>query len=130
MTKRDDAARRAIWAQAEAMGVPAFLTPLWKERHTMTKTKTTLLAKEFPDFDVTTLPTIPVGFVDSSWHNDACPSFTKGDLHLFVDYADKTLSEWPDSPRYSLLRNVGSNATELCHSDNWSDILAAIEAAK
>ena len=28
--------------------------------------------KEFPDYDLATLPPIPSGWVDSSWHNDIC----------------------------------------------------------
>ena len=94
-------------------------------------TTTTLLVREFPDYDVTTLPVIPEGFVDSSWHNDACPSFTKGNLQLFVDYADPAMRETEyggkDSPRFVLIQE---DAEPLVVTDNWSEVLAAIEAAQ
>ncbi len=31
--------------------------------------------REFPDFPVYGMPAIPAGWEDTSWHNDACPSF-------------------------------------------------------
>ena len=93
---------------------------------------TKLIAKEFPDFDVSTLPTIPFGWVDTSWHNDACPSFSNGNLVLFVDYAEPTMRECgPDAPRYSLIRyGVGSEATTVATTDEWQRMLAAIEVAR
>jgi hypothetical protein len=99
-----------------------------KARHTMT----TLIAIEFPDYDVTTLPTMPVGFVDSSWHNDACPSFTKGDLTVFVDYADSAMRECgPDAPRFVLVRHTSDgDVTTLATTDVWARLLGAIEAAE
>ncbi len=93
---------------------------------------TTLIAIEFPDFDVSTLPTIPVGFDDSSWHNDACPSFTKGDLTLFVDYAEPTMRECgPDAPRFALVRHTSDGAmVTVASTDEWARMLAAIEVAQ
>lgn len=64
-----------------------------------------LLAKEFPDYQLATLPaSFPTGLEDTSWHNDAMPSFqcNLSGAHLFVDYADKALSERPEAPRYRL----------------------------
>jgi hypothetical protein len=88
---------------------------------------TTPIAIEFPDYDVSTLPTIPVGFVDESWHNDACPCFVKGTLQLFIDYADPAMRECgTDAPRYALLRTVDVEPVVLCQSNEWADILAAI----
>ncbi|MET4576758.1 hypothetical protein ABIE13_001867 [Ottowia thiooxydans] len=48
------------------------------------------LRREFPDFDITTLPTIPEGYVDSSSRIDAAPSFENAELGLkvYVDYAN------------------------------------------
>jgi len=45
-------------------------------------------AHEFPDFDAADLPDLPDGFVDESWHNDACPSFVRGSVTVFTDHAD------------------------------------------
>jgi hypothetical protein len=47
---------------------------------------------EFPGFPVEDMPTLPEGWVDASWHNDACPSFVNEGLKaaIFVDYRDKS----------------------------------------
>lgn len=88
---------------------------------------------EFPDFDASTMPEIPAGFDDVSWHNDACPSFlneTAG-LILFVDYADPAKREFEDTERFSLnVWDVGNTGTVLVSSDDWQVVLAAIAAAK
>jgi hypothetical protein len=34
--------------------------------------------EEFPDFDPAAMPAIPQHWGDTSWHNDACPSFDAG----------------------------------------------------
>jgi hypothetical protein len=52
---------------------------------------------EFPHFDFE-IPTIPEGFVDSSWHNNVCPSFERklNDTHsitLWVNYLDENRRE-------------------------------------
>lgn len=51
-----------------------------------------VLKAEFPDFDVSTLPLIPPHFTETSWHNDACPSFMafeegETQIRIFIDYA-------------------------------------------
>jgi len=79
------------------------------------------ITSEFPDFvlDVE----IPESFSDESWHNDACPCFiskTLG-LALWVDYADSSMRELPDSPRFSLTK-VDS---EGCHWDSIGDVMAS-----
>jgi hypothetical protein len=33
--------------------------------------------QEFPNFDPATMPEIPTGWEDISWHNDACPSLRR-----------------------------------------------------
>lgn len=83
---------------------------------------------EFPHFilDVT----IPDGFADQSWHNNACPSFEKqlpdGQyLIIWVDYADPKDRDYSQFPRFS----IDLHDTDYCHvdtliaSDNWQDIL-------
>jgi hypothetical protein len=51
-------------------------------------------AIEFPDYGMLDV-TIPDGFEEASWHNDACPSWINETLHLrlMVDYADPNDSE-------------------------------------
>ncbi len=54
---------------------------------------------EFPDF---TMPdvTIPPGFEDISWHNDAMPSWfdEKHRIKIWIDYEDQDDSEFSDIP--------------------------------
>jgi hypothetical protein len=47
---------------------------------------------------------IPDGFIDHSWHNDACPSFYNPDLRLVLhtDYADPSRRDTPDLGRFRL----------------------------
>lgn len=87
---------------------------------------------EFPDFDPATMPAIPAGFDDVSWHNDACPSFQNeaSGLIIFIDYADKSLSELPSVPRFSLseIDPEEEGDTGIAASDDWSEIQAHILA--
>lgn len=94
-----------------------------------------LMAKEFPDFDQATLPTIPAGFEDTSWHNDACPSFQHEGLglHLFIDYADPDDREMGSPFRFrvdqlvkqSYIDNDGKDATVWEWPDDGADTLVA-----
>jgi hypothetical protein len=91
------------------------------------------LKEEFPDYPEDTLPTIPAGFVPTHWHNDACPSWERGDLKLFIDYPDAhkaTRAEFEGdlSERFSLMLMTDSGSVDLAYSDDWSEILAAIAA--
>jgi hypothetical protein len=60
---------------------------------------------EFPDFAPDTMPVIPGSFLDTSWRNDACPSFTSDvlGLSLFIDFADPAAREFPDGKRFNLI---------------------------
>lgn len=89
--------------------------------------------EEFPDFPPETMPAIPAAFLDISWHNDACPCFESAELRLilFVDYADKALSEFPhpETPRFTLHDFIdGETRDFIKSSDDWADILAHIVA--
>lgn len=85
---------------------------------------------EFPDFDPATMPAIPEGFADISWHNDACPAFhhqTVG-LVLFVDYADKASREFAESCRFQLCACDADGAPEetLLESEDWAEVVEAL----
>ena len=95
-------------------------------------------ATEFPDFPASDLPPIPVGFEDTSSHNNVCPSFTwntgddKTSLLLWVDYSDNALREFPrDYPRFLLQVGVDTEKqqTTLYSGDDRDACVAAIEAA-
>lgn len=83
-------------------------------------------AREFPDFDLATMPEIPADYVDVSWHNDSCPSFLNeatGRI-LFVDYADAENREHPETPRFNLnVWDCGNTGETLVESDDWNAIL-------
>lgn len=45
---------------------------------------------EFPAYPVASMPAIPEGFADRSWHNEACPSFIHeaSGVVLWIDWPD------------------------------------------
>lgn len=84
--------------------------------------------REFPDYGVLDV-TLPLGFTDESWHNDAMPSFAKElpngyFLKLWIDYADQSKSEVPMTSRFSLgLYNQDmEHITDLKYVDDIADI--------
>jgi hypothetical protein len=88
---------------------------------------------EFPDYDPATLPAIPEGWVDSSYCNDVCPSWTTADRlwQIWIDYADPSEREFTDARRYTAkpLDSDGCIINDyVCgeHTDDWSVILRAI----
>lgn len=100
------------------------------------------LRQEFPDYDVATLPPIPEGFDDTSWHNNSAPSFESSELRLAVwtDYADAEQSEWPEMRRAGDLKRFSVNRTDAdgayisdepeLSSDEWADVEAFITAER
>jgi hypothetical protein len=94
--------------------VEAASLPLWR--------------REFPDFD--SLPAVPAHWRDASWHNDACPFFIASpSLGVFIDYADATLREYPDTARFIVVAMESGQHTEsaaLLESDDWPSVLAFI----
>lgn len=101
-----------------------------------------MLQREFKDFDLATLPAIPWTWQESSWHNDACPSFTIGDtlgsgegIQVFVDYHDPQQSEFPELRVNGGFRrfnaqsiNSDGDRADIASSNDWNDILAAVIA--
>jgi hypothetical protein len=88
---------------------------------------------EFPRYD-DTLPELK-GFVDSSWHNDACPSLMKyiddkgTFIQIFCDYKDKSESDFADVNvenyrRFSMMlaSNEHDWSLSLIESNSWEDI--------
>lgn len=86
-----------------------------------------LTAAAFPDFDLSTMPeTIPAGFVESSFKNDACPSFWNeaAGLQIFVDYADIDAREFPGSPRFHVVDSV--NGDSLISANDWVELTGKV----
>ena len=89
--------------------------------------------KEFPEFPVADMPAMPAHgeFVDTSWHNDACPSIASDalGLHVWIDFADKSVREFEDGTRFIVARQddgivIGGAILE---TDDWDEVLAVIE---
>jgi hypothetical protein len=99
-----------------------------------------LLRREFPEFDVATLPAIPDGFECCAWHNDTCPVWFETSLApmdstdaatrmmIAIDYADASIREYPESPRFGLHMQDGDDCSPeiVCQSNDWSKIVAAV----
>jgi len=94
------------------------------------------LVDEFPDMPLDSLPEIPAGWEDMSWHNDVSPSFlvhTRADgayVRVWIDYpdeADRELStkrytaSWYDAEGNSL-----SEWVPFVETDDWPTLLAAV----
>lgn len=93
---------------------------------------------EFPDF--LDMPELPRGLRDSSWHNDACPSFIVWQdetvpkyetFKLWVDWANPDLREIPTAKRFTLCAMSEDGRFEsislIEESDSWEDIRPAVE---
>lgn len=98
-----------------------------------TLTDLALWQVEHPTFPASAMPDIPAGFIDESWRNDDCPSFTSKALRLglFIDYPEADERSYPNAPRFSLYRisaegEMDTEADTSLHTDDWSEILAAI----
>jgi hypothetical protein len=91
----------------------------------------------FPDFKLDI--TIPEGFQDNHYKNDACPCWFKPldgadyGLQLWVDYKDPKLSECRDSvtePRYILQLidfNVDFSGMDVLLSSNFNEVKRVIK---
>lgn len=91
---------------------------------------------EFPDYDASRLPAIPAHWVDQSWRNDSCPSWSVGPFMVYVDYADPAMREHFEGPRFSVLNNPDAPNGDPDHnesvldSDDWDEVLACVAAGE
>lgn len=87
------------------------------------------LLAEFPDYDGC-VPDLGPDWVEDSWHNDACPSFSCDAirLRLWVDYVDPAKREFTALPRYTLHRidEDSAYAGDLLNSDSWEEVATYI----
>lgn len=85
---------------------------------------------EFPDFDTTTMPDIPEGWADISWHNDTCPSFrTFTGFQVFVDFLDPELREYPEGFRFTVHADaeVVDGNEVLFETNEWPHVLEYVD---
>lgn len=93
-----------------------------------------LLRDQHPNFDTATLPAIPEGWEDTSWRNDACPSFaTPAGVRVWVDYADPAMRDTPSMARFGAYYDPEDALTDadthhIYEGEDWDALLAAVEA--
>ncbi|MBK4736215.1 hypothetical protein JJB74_16450 [Noviherbaspirillum sp. DKR-6] len=95
-----------------------------------------LYQREFPGFGDLGV-SLPEGFEDASWHNDACPSFDKllpnGQyLRIWIDFKEAADREFSERMRFSLglYDHEISHLRDLLDSEDFVEICRAIEAFK
>jgi len=91
---------------------------------------------EFPNFDYD-IPQLPEGFVDVSWHNDVCPSFSKDlndkqEMVVWVNYANEDKRECGGLQFAFVIRAIDGEDTfnfqcEL-ETNSWDEILDKIKS--
>lgn len=91
-------------------------------------------ATAFPDFPASDLPAIPAAWLDTSWHNDACPSFEVisagpgdatapfGRIRVWVNYAASDRREFTGQPRFAVAAE-GVDSLDLLQTDDWQSVL-------
>jgi hypothetical protein len=88
---------------------------------------------EFPDMPDADMPVMPYGFYDSSWHNDACPSYANEmlGLRIWIDYVDPAKREIEQTGKRFILCSMPDYETEFetIETDSFAEIIAAIETA-
>ncbi len=91
------------------------------------------LRREFPDYDITTLPTLPEGFVDSSSYIDAAPSFENQErgLKVYVDYANYADRESGRSQRFCVSRydeESDDDEDVVLSTNDWAEVIRFLAA--
>lgn len=87
---------------------------------------------EFPDYPAADMPAIPEGFADSSWHNNAAPSFeNKGlGLSIWIDFKDVALREFEDGKRFIVhpldAEGCFTQDDPILETDDWAEVLAFV----
>jgi hypothetical protein len=93
---------------------------------------------EFPDYGPLADIRFPNGFVDTSWHNDACPSIEGFGLRIWLDYAEPERREMgSEHPRFTVVQldaegelDSDPDALPLFMSDHWSEVFAFLLARR
>lgn len=91
----------------------------------MTTTTMPLYRVEFPAFGELDVQ-LPEGFEDTSWHNDACPSFEAKGVRVWVDFKNPEDRESDASKRFAIVPlSVDANDHEpLLTTDDWTGVVA------
>lgn len=81
---------------------------------------------EFPDFPESDMPALPEGFSDTSWHNDACPSYESPSFRIMIDYADPTQRALGTGSRFIVMETDDESGNAVLETDDWSEVLETI----
>lgn len=88
---------------------------------------------EFPNYPVDDMPALPEGWTDTSWHNDACPSFQNQALRLqvWIEFKNPADREYGDEIKRFGLYNIDedggiSDDTAIIETDDWQAVLEAV----
>lgn len=92
-----------------------------------------LWQRQFPGYRLGDMPAIPAGWIDTSWHNDAAPSFQVATgpmgepVQIWIDHPDPAQREVPGIARFLLTRRGPEDDMEEIHAgEDWN---AALEHA-
>jgi hypothetical protein len=89
----------------------------------------------FKDYPLTGIPTIPAGWSDVSWRNDACPCWrveSQGEtLYVFADYSDEDKRDFgPGVSRFSISVDRDGSRVNVFDSEFWDDIVSILEVPR
>ena len=89
--------------------------------------------REFPDYDITTLPPLPEGYFDASSYIDAAPSFENEErgLKVYVDYANYADRESGRSQRFCVSRydeEEGDYEDVALSTNDWAEVIRFLTA--
>jgi hypothetical protein len=92
--------------------------------------------KVFRDFDYDLRPylkSLPSGWYDASWGNDACPHFENMDdksadtaVAIWMDYKDPELRESPDSKQFNI--SMKYTGETFLVTDDWDALIKALKS--
>lgn len=97
-----------------------------------------ITVKGFPDYPAADMPALPEGWTDSTWRNDACPSYAAFDqgeirVRIWIDYADDVAREVQGGARFVVthedwtrLADAQEVDSTVYEGDDWA---AAVDAA-
>jgi hypothetical protein len=87
------------------------------------------ISTAFPDYPATDLPLIPPHWRDSSWRNDACPSYTIAGLQIFIDYLDPAKRETAHYGLADVRFHVmeADTGSSVIATDDWQAVVDAVD---
>lgn len=84
---------------------------------------------EFPNYPMASLPNLE-GFIDTSWHNDTCPSWRRDNYIVWVDWPNDQDRELPGGGRF-IVQPVDEDGCLIeevtLETNDWNYLLAFFE---